>query len=39
MLSIQIDIKSDYLVQQHQIILLCKPYEIDFNAQDMNGMT
>ena len=31
---------NQYLkVQQHQIILLCKPYEIKSNAQDMNGMT
>ena len=32
MLSIQIDTKSLELeVQQHQIVLLCKPYENEFS--------
>ena len=35
MLSIQIDTKSLELeVQQHQIVLLCKPYEIKFSIID-----
>ena len=29
-LSIQIDTKSIELVQQHQIVLICKPYEKKF---------
>ena len=31
MLSIQIDILKSWTGQQHQIVLFCKPYEIEFS--------